>query len=128
MEVKTLRTNTLVYNDRLMNQSLVTIRLSRLVDNLKLTLLESGNNLHSVVLLNRKEKKIILIAMNDGAEVESFQADDSVTIQLIEGRAQYKARKQLVDLVEGQLLRVSERTHYSFTAMEEAVIMLTIAS
>ena len=128
MEVKTLRGNTLVYDDRLMNQSLVTIKLTRLVDNLKINLLESGNNLHSIVLLNRKEKKIVLMAMNEAVELESFQADDSVTIQLIEGKAQFQARKQLVVLTEGQLLKVSEKTTYSITAMEEAVIMLTIAS
>ena len=123
-----MRSNTLVYDDRLMNQSLVTIKLTRLVDNLKLNLLESGNNLHSIVLLNRKEKKIVLMAMNEAVELESFQADDSVTIQLIEGNARFKARKQVVVMTEGQLLKVSEKTTYSITAMEEAVIMLTIAS
>jgi hypothetical protein len=128
MEVKTLRSNTLVYDDRLVNQSLVTIKLTRLVDNLKINLLESGNNLHSIVLLNRKEKKIVLMAMNEAVELESIQADGSVTIQLIEGKARFQARKQLVVLAEGQLLKVSEKTTYSITAMEEAVIMLTIAS
>jgi mannose-6-phosphate isomerase class I len=128
MEVKTLRSNTLVYDDRLVNQSLVTIKLTRLVDNLKINLLESGNNLHSIVLLNRKEKKIVLMAMNEAVELESIQADGSVTIQLIEGKARFQAGKQLVVLAEGQLLKVSEKTTYSITAMEEAVIMLTIAS
>lgn len=128
MEVQTLISNTLVYDDRLMSRSLVTIKLSRLVDNLKLNLLESDNNLHSIVLLNRKEKKIVLMAMHEAVEVESFQADDSVTIQLIEGKAQFQARKKLVVLTGGQLLKVSEKIPYSITAMKEAVIMLTIAT
>lgn len=128
MEVQTLRSNTLVYDDRLMNQSLVTIKLARLVDNLKLDLLESENNLHSIVLLNRKEKKIVLMAMNEAVEVESFQADDSLIIQMIEGKAQFQSRKQLVVLTGGQLLKVKEKIPYSITAMEEAVIMLTIAT
>jgi hypothetical protein len=127
MEVKTLRNNTLVYDDRLMSQSLVTIKLSRLVENLKLVLMESDQNLHSIVLLNREEKKIVLMAMNGAVEVESFQADDSVTIQLIEGRVRFQAKKQLVVLTGGQLLNISEKTNYSITAMEEAVVMLTIA-
>jgi len=128
MEVKTWQSNTLVNNNKLVNHSLVTIRLSRLVDNLKFNLLESENNLNSMVLLNRQDKKIVLMAMNEDVEVESVQADDSVTIQLIEGKARFQAKKQLVDLMEGQLLKVSKKIPYSLTSMEEAVIMLTIAS
>jgi hypothetical protein len=128
MEVKTLRNNTLVYNDRLMSQSLVTVKLSRLVDNLKRNLQESENNLNSIVLLNRQDKKIVLMALNEAVEVESVQADHSVTIQLIEGKALLQLKKQLVVMKRGQLLKVSEKIPYRLTAMEEAVIMLTIAS
>jgi hypothetical protein len=128
MEVKTLRNNTLIYNDRLMSQSLVTVKLSRLVDNLKRNLQESENNLNSIVLLNRQDKKIVLMALNEAVEVESVQADHSVTIQLIEGKALVQLKKQLVVMKRGQLLKVSEKIPYRLTAMEEAVLMLTIAS
>jgi hypothetical protein len=128
MEVKTLRNNTLIYNDRLMSQSLVTVKLSRLVDNLKRNLQESENNLNSIVLLNRQDKKIVLMALNEAVEVESVQADHSVTIQLIEGKALVQLKKQLVVMKRGQLLKVSEKIPYRLTAIEEAVIMLTIAS
>ena len=128
MEVKTLRSNTKVYNDRLLSNSLVAIKLHRLVDGLKFNLLESKNNLNSMILSHRQDKKIVLIALNEAVEVESVQTDDSVTIQLIEGTARFKAKKQLVVLMQGQLLKVSEKIPYSLTAMEESVILLTIVS
>ncbi len=128
MELQTLESNTLVYNDRLMSQSMVAVKLHRLVDGLKLNLQESGNNLNSIVLSRRLDKKIVLVALNEAVEVESVQADDSVTIQLIEGQVRFQAKKQLVVLRKGQLLKVSEKIPYSLTAMEESVIMLTVVS
>lgn len=128
MEVKTLHSNTLVYNDRLINQSLATVKLSRLVDNLKRNLLESENNLNSIILLNHQYKKVVLIALNVAVEVKSVQEDDSVTIQLIEGKVRLQLKKQLVVLKVGQVLKISEKTPYSLTALEAAVIMLTISS
>lgn len=128
MEVNTLRSNTQVYNHRLMSQSLVPIKLYRLVDGLKRNLLESRNNLNSIVLSNRQDKKTVLMAVNEAVEVESVQADDSVTIQLIEGKVRFKANKQLVVLMKGQLLKVSEKTPYSLTSIEQSVILLTIVS
>lgn len=126
MELQTLESNTLVYNDRLMSQSLVAVKLHRLVDGLKLNLLESRNNLNSIILSRRQDKKIVLVALNEAVEVESVQADDSVTIQLIEGKIRFQAKKRLVVLTKGQLLKVSEKIAYSLTAMEESVIMLTV--
>lgn len=128
MEVKTLHSNTLVYNDRLINQSLATVKLSRLVDNLKRNLLESEQNLNSIILLNHQYKKVVLIALNVAVEVKSVQEDDSVTIQLIEGKVRLQLKKQLVVLKVGQVLKISEKTPYSLTALEAAVIMLTISS
>ena len=126
MEVKTLRSNTLVYNHRLMSQSFVPIKLHRLVDGLKRNLLESKNNLNSIVLSHRQHKKAVLMALNEAVEVESVQADDSVTIHLIEGKVRFRTKKQLIVLIKGQLKKVSEKIPYSLTAMEESVIMLTI--
>lgn len=128
MELQTLESNTLVYNDRLMSQSMVAVKLHRLVDGLKLNLLESGDNLKSIILSRRQDRQIVLVALNEAVEVESVQADDSVTIQLIEGKVRFQAKKRLVVLRKGQLLKVSEKIPYSLTAMEESVIMLTVVS
>jgi superfamily II RNA helicase len=128
MEVNTLRSNTQVYNHRLMSQSFVPIKLYRLVNGLKLNLLNSTNNLHSIVLSHRHDKKTVLMALNEAVELESVQADDSVTIHLIEGKVQFKANNQLIVLMKGQLIKVSEKTPYSLTAIEETVILFTIVS
>lgn len=128
MEVNTLHSNTQVYNHRLMSQSFVPVKLHRLVDGLKLNLLNSKNNLNSIVLAHHHDKKTVLMALNEAVEVESVQADDSVTIHLIEGKVQFKAKNQLIVLMKGQLIKVSEKTPYSLTAMEETVILFTIVS
>ncbi len=128
MEVNTLRSNTQVYNHRLMSQSFVPIKLYRLVEGLKRNLLNSRNNLNSIVLAHRHDKKTVLMALNEAVELESVQVDDSVTIHLIEGEVQFKAKKQLIALMKGQLIKVSEKTPYSLTAMEKSVILFTIVS
>lgn len=128
MEVNTLRSNTQVYNHRLMSQSFVPIKLYRLVDGLKRNLLNSRNNLNSIVLAHHHDKKTVLMALNEAVELESVQADDSVTIHLIEGKVQFKAKKQLIVLKKCQLIKVSEKTPYSLTAIEKSVILFTIVS
>ncbi len=84
--------------------------------------------LNAMVLLKTPDKQIVLTAMHNGTEIQSFQSNDSVTFHIIEGQLIFHTRKESVILDEGQLLTIHENIKYSLTTKEETILLLTIAS
>jgi hypothetical protein len=82
--------------------------------------------LNNMILLNSPEKQIVLTALHEKTEVESFQESDSISFQIIEGELRFSTRQKSLLLKEGQLLTLSEKVNYSFTTEEETVLLLTI--
>jgi quercetin dioxygenase-like cupin family protein len=66
--------------------------------------------------------------MHGGTEVKSFQSNDSVTFQIIEGKLRFHVRKDTITLNEGQLMTLDENIKYSLTTQEETVFLLTISN
>ncbi len=88
----------------------------------------ANGELNALILLKSPEKQIILTAMHEGTEIKSFQSNDSVTVQIIEGRLRFHVRKDIVTLNEGQLMTLDENIKYSLTTQEETVFLLTISN
>ena len=84
--------------------------------------------LNNMILLNSPEKQIVLTALHKKTEVESFQKSDSISFQIIEGEVRFSTRQESLHLKQGQLLTLSEKVKYSFTADEETVLLLTISN
>jgi quercetin dioxygenase-like cupin family protein len=86
----------------------------------------SDGELNSLILMNKPEKQVILTAMHHGTEIESFQANDSITLQIIEGHIRFRVRNNTVTIREGQLMKLDENIKYNFIAREDTVFLLTI--
>jgi quercetin dioxygenase-like cupin family protein len=84
--------------------------------------------LNAMVLLKSPVKQILLTALHGGTEIKSYQADDSITLQIIEGKLKFHTRKESITLDEGQLLTLHENIKYSLSTREETVFLLTIAN
>jgi quercetin dioxygenase-like cupin family protein len=87
----------------------------------------SNGELNALILLKSPEKQIILTAMHEGTEIESFQSNESITFQIIEGRLKFHIRKDSVILKEGQLMTLDENINYRLSSQEETVFLLTIS-
>ena len=81
-----------------------------------------------MTLLKSPEKQIVLTALHEGTEINSFQANDSITFQIIEGKLVFYANKESVTLEMGQMMTVQEKVKYSLTTWEDTVFLLTIAT
>ncbi|HZK95022.1 MAG TPA: hypothetical protein VFC67_12510 [Prolixibacteraceae bacterium] len=110
------------------NPSLLMFNLPALVDKMKHKQSWANGELSAMILLKTPNKQIVLTAMHDGTEIQSFQSDDSITFQIIEGQLMLHTRKESVTLVKGQLLTLHENIKYSLNTSEETVLLLTIAS
>jgi len=110
------------------NPSLLMFNLPDLVDKMKHNQRWANGELIAMILLKTPNKQIVLTAMHDGTEIQSFQSNDSITFQIIEGQLMFHTRKESVTLVKGQLLTLHENIKYSLNTREETVLLLTIAS
>jgi quercetin dioxygenase-like cupin family protein len=86
----------------------------------------SKGELNTLILLKSPNEKIILTAIHKGTEIKSFQADDSITIQVLEGELRYRTHNDSVILSNGQLMTIHDKIKYKLTASEDSVFLLTL--
>lgn len=108
--------------------SLLTFDLPSLIEDMKHSHTWARGELNAMILSKSPGKQIVLTALHEGTEINSFQSNDSVTVQIIEGKLRFHVRKKSVTLDKGQLLSLHEKTNYRLTTKEETVFLLTIAN
>ena len=121
--------NLLFYkNTNSLNPSLMLFDFPTLIGKMKHKLTWVKGDLETMILLKIPAKQIILTALHEGTEIKSFQSNESITFQVIEGEMQFHSRKGSVNLDKGQLLTLSENINYRLTTNVETVLLLTIMS
>jgi len=65
-------------------------------------------DLSTKILLKNSTKKVLLTALHEGTEIKSYQSNDSITFQVIEGRLSFRTRKKCVVIEKDQLLTLKE--------------------
>src|SRR5674476_1547360 len=128
MEIETLKANIPhIKNYRSSACTLLAFDLPHLIATMKQSYTWANGELNALILLKSPEKQIILTAMHEGTEIESFQSNDSITFQIIEGRLKFHLRKDTVTLNEGQLMTLDENINYRLSSQVETVFLLTIS-
>lgn len=121
--------NLLFYkNTNSLNPSLLLFDFPTLIGKMKHKLTWVKGDLETMILLKIPTKQIVLTALHEGTEIKSFQSNESITFQVIEGKMKFHSRKGSVNLDKGQLLTLSENINYSLTTNVETVLLLTITS
>jgi quercetin dioxygenase-like cupin family protein len=129
MKIESFKADYLVIKDKVsQTPSLLIFDLPNLVERMKLKQCLAKRELTSMILLKTPEKQIVLTAMHRGTEIRSFQSNESITFQIIEGKLMFHTRKESVTLDKGQLLTLHDNIKYSLTSTDETVLLLTIAS
>jgi quercetin dioxygenase-like cupin family protein len=112
--------------ERTNNSSLNTFDLPAIIADLKNKQTQDNTYLKTRVLLKSPEKQIVLTALHEDTEIDSFQANDAITFQIMEGKVMLNTRKIAVTLGKGQLFTIHENINYKLTTKEETVLLLTI--
>ena len=84
--------------------------------------------LNALVLLKGPEEQIILTAIHDGTEIESFQSNDSVSFQIIKGHLKFHILKDSITIQKDQLITLREHIKYRLTTQEDTVFLLTVSN
>ena len=114
-------------NSRSSGCTLLGFNLPSLIATMKHSETWANGELNALVLLKSPKKQIILTAMHEGTEIESFQSNESITFQIIEGRLKFHIRKDTLTLNEGQLMTLDENIDYRLSSQQETVFLLTIS-
>ncbi|WP_372948594.1 hypothetical protein [Mariniphaga sp.] len=85
-------------------------------------------DLHSMVLLNRPDKQIVLTAFDKGTEINSFQENEQMILQVIWGKLKFHTHEKSFTLGRGELLTIQEKKPYILTTGEKTVFLLTLIS
>jgi len=129
MEHQTFNSKAIHYQDlSSLSPSLFAYDLPILIDKIKQKPSWANGELNAIILLKTPNRQIVLTAMHNGTEIQSFQSNDSVTFQIIEGQLMFHTRKESVTLAKGQYLTLYENIKYSLTTAEDTVLLLTIAT
>ena len=109
-----------------LSPSLLVFDLPILIQKMKQKPSWKRGELNAMILLKTPSKQIVLTTLHEGTKINSFQSDDSITFQIIEGEIMFHARKESVILDKGQLLTLHENIKYRLTTDVESVLLLTI--
>lgn len=127
MEKETLKTKSILIQDiPSFNPAVFVFDLPALVEKMKQKRSWAKGKLNAKILMKTPGKQIVLTTLHEGTEIKSFQSNDSVTFEVIEGKLQFHSRKESVTLEKGELLTVYENIKYSLTTKEKTVLLLTI--
>ena len=128
MKKESLNTKAPLQKDnKLSNASLNTFDLPILIEKMKHQQSWAKGEPHSMILLKCPYKQIVLTAMHEGTEIEFFQANELITLQIIEGNLKFHSQNESIILQEGQLITFHKNTKYSLSTKEDTVVLLTIA-
>ncbi len=110
------------------NSMFFTFDLPTLIENMKHSQSWKKGSLDAMILLKSPEKQIVLTALHGETEISSYQSNDSITFQILEGKLDFHTKKESVRIDKGQMLTLHENIKYSLTSDEETVFLLTTAN
>jgi hypothetical protein len=110
------------------NASLLTFDLPALIKKMKQKENWTKAELNAMILVKRPDKQIVLAALHEGTEINSFQKNDSTSFQIIEGKLKFYNSRKSVTLEKGQLFTLCENIKYKLKTKEDTVLLLTTAN
>ncbi|MCC3155339.1 cupin domain-containing protein [Hymenobacter sp. BT770] len=83
---------------------------------------------NSITLLKSEGLRILLLALQPGAQLKEHTAPGPISVQVVEGHVTFHTEQQTAELTEGQMVSLHAGIPHSVTAREESVFLLTIAT
>jgi quercetin dioxygenase-like cupin family protein len=115
-------------NMRLINSPLNSSDLGVMISHLKQEPSWEKGDLKSAVLLKSPSKKILLTVLHEGTVISSFQSDDSITFQVIEGMMNLRFRNETFTLNKGEVLIMKEKLKYEIDTLQDSALLMILAS
>jgi quercetin dioxygenase-like cupin family protein len=83
---------------------------------------------NAITIFKTNGLRIVLIALQAGAEMKTHTAPGIISVQVLEGLITFRTEQQTTDLTQGQMLALHKGIPHSVLAREESVFLLTLAT
>lgn len=83
---------------------------------------------NAITLLKSNTMRLVLIALRAGEEIDFCQSDNLISLQLLDGRSEFRAANKTIAVKEGNLLTLYENVEHSLIAISETIFLLTIGN
>jgi quercetin dioxygenase-like cupin family protein len=124
----TLNTKSSGEVNRSFKVSLSTFNLLNLIEKMKHKPISFNGDLHSMVLLDRPDKQIVLTTFDKETEINSFQSNEQMILQVIWGKLRFQTNEESLNLSRGEFLTIQKKKPYILTTGEKTVFLLTLIS
>ena len=108
--------------------SFLVFGLPTIIEKMKLKQSRIKGELNSMILLKTPYKQVVLTALDEGTEIQSFHSGNSTTFQVIEGKLIFHSYRESVTLAKGQFMTLYENVNFNLTTEEETVFLMTITT
>jgi quercetin dioxygenase-like cupin family protein len=78
-------------------------------------------------LIKYDDLRVVLMALQAGARIPDHQTDGRLSVQVLSGHIQMRASGRTFNLRAGNLLAFDHGIRHAVTALDETVLLLTIA-
>jgi quercetin dioxygenase-like cupin family protein len=114
--------------ERLMDQPVMTFDLPAILADLKQEPTWRTARRNAVTLLKQPRLRVVLVALQGGAELASHHTDSPVTVQVLDGRVAVRVGADEFILGAGELLTLRPGLKHAVRAQNESAFLLTLAS
>ena len=110
------------------NYALHSFDFERLIIQMKHDRKWKNGDINMMVLLSSPVKKIVLVVLHCKSGIISNQVDDSIDFRIIEGKLELHFLENSFTLINGELLKLIQKTRYRIDAIEETAFLMILKS
>ncbi len=82
---------------------------------------------HTAVLLKTNTLRVVFRSLHQGSTLPPHKAAGDITVQVLDGRIEFKAADQTMLLEKGQVMALKAAVPHSLTASQSSAILITLA-
>ena len=113
--------------ERILNAPLVEMNLNETIKQIKSETTWTESDRNSVTLFKSETMRIVLIGLHENAELKPHKANGVISVQVVEGKIEFRAEQQNTHLQKGQMIALHENIIHSVKALTESFFLLTLA-
>lgn len=113
--------------ERILNAPLVEMNLNEVIKQIKNETTWADSDKNSVTLFKSETMRIVLIGLHENAELKPHKANGVLSVQVVQGKIDFKAEQQNTHLEKGQMIALQENIVHSVKALTESFFLLTLA-
>ncbi len=113
---------------RILDAPLVDMDLNVLSEQVRNEKTWKENDRNAITLFKSNGMRIVLIALRQGAQMDTHTADGLISLQVLEGKMSFTTEERSIEMGKGQMLALHKGVPHRIGAMEETIFLLTLTT